>query len=45
MQTSLLQGIIAIMMIALAGIGWAGYWNEFQQRIKLEQKVKKMYGE
>lgn len=40
-----IQAISAIGLLALAVIGWAGYWTEFQQRIKLEQKVKQFYGE
>ena len=45
MNINLLQGIAAIILIALAGLGWVGYWTEFQQRIKYEDKLKKLYGE
>lgn len=44
MHINLLQGIAAIMLIALAAIGWSGYWLEFQKRIKYEDKVKQFYG-
>lgn len=45
MNINLLQAMAAIVLIALAGIGWSGYYNEFQNRIKLEEKVKRLYGE
>jgi len=45
MHTDLLQGLAGVILIALAGLGWAGYWTEFQHRIKLEKKVKQFYGE
>ena len=45
METNLLQGIGAIILIALAAIGWCGYFTEFQMRTKYEDKLKKFYGE
>ena len=45
METNLLQGIAAIILIALAAIGWCGYWMEFSNRVKYEEKCKKLYGE
>ena len=40
----LVKGLSIIVLIALAGIGWAGYWIEFQTRIEFEKKIKKFYG-
>jgi hypothetical protein len=47
MNPNLLQGIAAIILIALAGLGWAGYFITFQGRMKdrdrLPDNIKKLY--
>lgn len=45
MDIGLLNGVVILFVFALACMGWAGYWIEFQQRIKLQDKVKQFYGE
>lgn len=45
MEPNLLQGIVALFLVAAACMGWSGYWMEFNRANRLEQKVKKFYGE
>lgn len=45
MAPNILQGLVIVFVFALGCMGWAGYYTEFQYRIKLEQKVKQFYGE
>ena len=35
--------ILIIFTLAVAAIGWLGYWMEFQNRCKLEKQIKRFY--
>jgi len=43
MSDDIKLAILIIFTLALAVIGWLGYWTEFQNRVKLEKQIKRFY--